>query len=128
MRVGHRQRWTLEDGREVEAETLALQPLIFRIANYLTDAEVDALLAAARALPLDSGTTFDSGAACPGCRLPQQNQMPLNDFDDDGRLSLSEFRFALDQLADAHLTLEDAQEVVDALKIDANADSFLSVA
>ena len=126
--MGHRQRWTLEDGREVEVETLALQPLIFRIANYLTDAEVDALLAAARALPLDSGTTFDSGAACPGCRLPQQNQMPLNDFDNDGRLSLSEFRFALDQLADAHLTLEDAQEVVRLLKIDANADSFLSVA
>ena len=35
--VGHRQRWALEDGRDVEAETLSLQPLVrgFRSIYHL---------------------------------------------------------------------------------------------
>ena len=48
VRVGHMRAVLLEDGSQRQIETLSLRPLVFQIRDYLTAAECDELITAAR--------------------------------------------------------------------------------
>jgi hypothetical protein len=118
--VGHRQVLTLEDGRAVTSETLSLQPLVLRIEGYLTSGEVDALLQVAQRKQLSSASIFSGSSSTSG------QELALQDIDSDGVVSLHELRLALDQLANAHLDLEDVRGILATLGIDSNGDGVLT--
>jgi hypothetical protein len=123
--VGHRQVWQLEDGREVEAETLSLAPLIFKVENFLSPEEADEMVAAAeRTGSLGAGGTLGKAQdiGVPGDSKP----LRMKDFDGDGALNLRELRFMLDDLADAHFELSDVQAIVDELGFDADLDGIFT--
>lgn len=61
VRVGHRQDAWTETGRRVTLETLASQPRLFKVDNFLTHDECDALLASVDGKVMRSQTLGDEG-------------------------------------------------------------------
>ena len=118
--VGHRQRWPLEDGRTVSVETLSMQPLVFRLLDYLLEHEADEIVNTATSARLSSGSsTFTTGS------FGDKHPKTYKDADNDGLLSDRELLFACDQIADAHFQLSDIHEMISSLGMDLNGDRSL---
>ena len=119
VKVGHRQELVLEDDRFVVCETLSMQPLLFRLENYLTPEEVTALMDVALRKQLSRASIFP--------RAKGANQtLVMEDVDGDGAVSLHELLLTFDRLANAHLSLDDVSEIIGRLGVDADGDGSLS--
>ena len=117
--IGHRQRWELGeaglDGRTaVDVRTLSLQPLVFEVENFLSEAEADHIMALAEAEGMGDSYTLASTAT--------KDRFRINDYNKDGVLDVQELILMIDGLVDAHVSAEDVELMVERLGMDPDGD------
>jgi hypoxia-inducible factor prolyl 4-hydroxylase len=117
--IGHRQLWELgetgPDGRtSVNVRTLSLQPLIFEVEEFLSEAEADHIVALATDEGLGDSYTLASSAT--------KDRFRLNDYNKDGVLDVQELILMIDGLVDAHVSAADVELMIEQLRMDPDGD------
>lgn len=114
---GHKKKVQIEDGRDVQIETISLKPLLLEIPDFLTVEECRHLIGLSKVEGLKTSETLNRN---------DKNRFLLMDSNKDQRLSLEEMKLTLMGSFDVHLDKDDILQMYKEMKIDKDSDEYIT--